>query len=65
MKLDEAEARLAQERVYLIHAERTGTAPAIALAQAHVAQWESEVFRLRLAEDGGWRAPKHEIRRQS
>ena len=54
MNLDEAETRLSQERAWLIRAEHSGVGSAIALAQAHVNYWQSEVFRLRLQETGGW-----------
>lgn len=54
MTLDEAETRLSQERAFLIRAEHSGNPTSIALAQSHVRYWESEVFRLRLAENGGW-----------
>lgn len=55
MNLHEAETRLAQEESWLdslIHG--TGNSTSIALAQAHVNYWRSEVFRLRLIEEGGW-----------
>lgn len=55
MNLDEAEERLSQERAFLIRAEHSGRAAIIALAQAHVAHWESVVRRLRLIDQGGWR----------
>lgn len=55
MNLDEAEVRLSQERAYLIRAEHSGNRTAIALAQAHVNYWQSEVFRLRLENEGGWK----------
>ncbi|GAA1148736.1 hypothetical protein GCM10009651_36580 [Microbacterium natoriense] len=55
MNLSDAEARLTIEETYLEHATHNGTPSAIALAQAHVNYWRSEVFRLRLEEQGGWK----------
>ena len=54
MNLHEAEQRLTLEQDYLTHATHAGNPTAIALAQAHVNYWQSEVFRLRLIEEGGW-----------
>ena len=60
MNLLDAEARLTVEENYLEHAIHNGTPSAIALAQAHVNYWRSEVFRLRLVEQGGWDGLNHD-----
>lgn len=53
-ELEHALERLAIERRYLAHAQAAGVQPAIALAEAHIRDWEHRVIELRLADEGGW-----------
>ena len=55
MKLEHALERLAIERRYLAHAQAAGVGSAIALAEAHIRDWEHRVIELRLADEGGWK----------
>ncbi|MDQ0726843.1 hypothetical protein [Microbacterium sp. W4I20] len=55
MNILEVEERLAAEQRFLEAATVVHNPIAIAMAEAHIAGWERELVRLRLAEEGGWK----------
>lgn len=51
----EVEERIAQEQIFLAAARFASNPIGVALAQAHLAALEHELFELRLIDSGGWK----------
>lgn len=58
MSITDVEDRLAAEESFLDAARVVGNQVAIALAEKNIAYWSRVHWEMKLADEGGWPAPK-------